>query len=251
MQINREGEKYVTNEGYPIEIVEYISSKDCSIKFENNYRINNIYFCQAKRGNIKNPYHLSIHGVGFIGVGRHIVSKNKVHSKSYRTWRRIYDKCYSEKYHKDHPTYKNCTIGTEWHNFQVFGDWFEENWKPWMDSSWHLDKDLLVKGNKMYSSETCCIVPQEINNIFVKHTVNCEGTPVNIRISKSRKKYEARIRKEGIATHLKTCETLEEAFKVHKVAKEIRIKEIADKWKGLIAEKAYNAMYNWEVEITD
>ena len=92
MQLNRVGEKYTTTEGYLIEIVEYEDSKNCSIEFESGYRINNIYFCQVKRGNIRNPFHPTVYGVGYLGVGRHTPSKNRVHSVCYKRWRNMLER---------------------------------------------------------------------------------------------------------------------------------------------------------------
>lgn len=49
----------------------------------------------------------------------------------------------------------------------------------------------------------------------------------------------------------KLFDTAEEAFEVYKNEKEDYIKKLADKWNGKITEKAYQAMYNYKVEITD
>ena len=49
--------------------------------------------------------------------------------------------------------------------------------KEWFDNpvngykeGYSLDKDILVKGNKIYSPETCCFVPQDVNILFTKRT---------------------------------------------------------------------------------
>ena len=42
-----------------------------------------------------------------------------------------------------------------------------------------------------------------------------------------------------------------EAFNAYKTAKESFVKEQAEKWKGKIDERAYNALMNYRVEITD
>ena len=46
-------------------------------------------------------------------------------------------------------------------------------------------------------------------------------------------------------------DTPEEAFLAYKQAKEAYIKEVANKWKGQIDPKVYEALMNWNVEITD
>ena len=42
-----------------------------------------------------------------------------------------------------------------------------------------------------------------------------------------------------------------EDFNAYKQAKEAFVKEQASKWKSKIDERAYNALMNYEVEITD
>ena len=77
-------------------------------------------------------------------------------------------RCYNKKDLEKNPTYKNTTVCIEWCNFQNFAQWFEKNYID----DWALDKDILVKGNKVYSPETCCFVPREINEVFKNSTSN-------------------------------------------------------------------------------
>ena len=115
---------------------------------------------------------------------------------------------------------------------------------------WELDKDILIKGNKVYSPETCCFVPQEINCLFT----NCKSVRGKYPIGVTKTvngKYKARINKNGDRIDLGLFDTPEEAFQVYKIAKELHIKEVADKWRGQITEPCYEAMYAYEVEITD
>ena len=51
----RVGEKYITNEGYNIEIVEYINSNNCTVQFKDGSRLYNRAFGDIKRGEVKNP----------------------------------------------------------------------------------------------------------------------------------------------------------------------------------------------------
>lgn len=243
--VNRVGEKYTTTEGYVVEIVKYISRLNCTIKFENGHIVRNVQVGQIILGNIKNPYHKSVYNIGYYGVGEY---DSKNYTEIYDIWTSLIGRCYSEKYHKRHITYKNTIVCEEWHNFQNFAKWYHENQKPWM-KGWHLDKDILVKGNKIYSPETCCFVPQEINSLFNKRQNHRGDLPIGIRLSN--KRYQVRVNKRGKATYPGTYSTIEEAFRVYKKEKEDYIKEVADKWKGLIDDITYIALYKYKVEITD
>ena len=112
-----------------------------------------------------------------------------------------------------------------------------------------LDKDILVKGTKIYGPNTCIFTPQKINLIFVKSNNN--KLPVGIYYDKTRKKYVAQCGKNGKLERLSFCDTPEEAFVIYKTFKEKYIKEIADQYKELIPETLYNAMYEYEIEWED
>lgn len=75
----------------------------------------------------------------------------------YRTWKSMLRRCYDLNYERK--TYKDCSVCEEWHLFSNFKAWMEkQNYQ-----GLHLDKDVLVKGNKVYSPDTCVFIPNEIN----------------------------------------------------------------------------------------
>lgn len=152
--IDRTGEKYVTNEGYEVEIVKYNSSLSCDIKFDNGIIIKDLNYHQIKNGQVKNPYHKSVYNIGFIGVGEYKAHIKRKPTKAYDSWIGMLRRCYSNKSLAKRPTYKDVTVCEEWHNFQNFAEWFEVNYKDGL----HLDKDLLSKHEKIYSPETCCFL---------------------------------------------------------------------------------------------
>ena len=165
-------------------------------------------------------------------------------------------RCYDPYYINEHLTYIDCYVCEEWHNFQVFAKWFYENYYEIKNEKMNLDKDILIKGNKLYSPETCLIVPERINTLFIK----CD---------KSRGKYPIGVsdccNKYGCKFLTVYCQTLEkreylgyfpidrpfQAFTVYKNFKEEYIKEVANEYKELIPQKLYDAMYRYEVEIDD
>lgn len=244
--INRIGENHTTNEGYKVEIVEYINKRNCSVKI-GDIVISEVEYVNIKKGKIKNPYHKSVYDVGYFGVG---VYNTIIHKKQYRIWKHILGRCYNEIEQEKTPTYKGCSVAEEWYNFQVFAEWFEENYYPEYMEGWHLDKDILIKGNKIYSPETCCFVPHEINILFKKKSSKRVALPIGVSKLKNGKFY-ARVNKLGVTLFLGYFDTPEEAFQAYKIEKEVEIKRVADKWKSLILTRTYEAIYNYKIEITD
>lgn len=239
---DREGETYTTNEGCLIKITEYNSRRNCTIEFVNNSLIlYNVEYQNIKKGGIKNPFHPSVYGVGFTGVGKHKPKE----IKKYNTWKGMLERCYRTSFYKKQPTYKDVTVCEEWHNYQNFAAWYEDNYID----GWHLDKDLLLGENKIYSPSTCTFVPREINNLFTKRQNDRGVLPIGVTFLKG--KFQARINKSQTREFLGYFNTPEEAFEAYKTAKEEYIKEVADKWKDQLDPRVYEAMYNYEVKITD
>lgn len=254
---NRVGEKFLTNEGYEIEIIEYYGNRQCTVRFNDKRGtiVANKEYADLKKRVVKNPFHKSLYGVGYMGQGiykgRHPRGE---HTKTYNTWSAMLERCYSEKCQEKYPTYKGCTVDERWHNFQVFAEWFENNYNPEYMKNWQLDKDILIKGNKVYSPETCSLVPNEINCLIIKTDSKRGELPVGVILQKETGKFIANIRagKESRkTTYLGTFKTSEEAFEAYKITKEVYIKVVADKYKHQITEQCYQALYNYQVEITD
>jgi hypothetical protein len=232
-----------------MEIIECFSSIDNTILFKDSKRtvVYNVAYKEFKNGNVKNYNLPSVFNIGYLGYGNYAPINNK---KVYSSWKSMLARCCDIKSQMNpkNISYIDCSIIEEWHNFQNFAKWYEENWKPWMDNTWQLDKDILVKGNKVYSPETCCFVPKEINAIFSSLLKNRSCV---VGVVREGKKFKSEIRCNNIRKYLGTFNTPEEAFQVYKTAKEKYIKEVADKWKDQITDKVYQAMYNYKIEITD
>lgn len=241
-KINRVGEKYITSEGYTIEIVEYFGAKNCTVQFCDGTTLKNKRCEHIVDGKIKNPHHKSVFNMGFTGVGKY--SKMR-YIKIYTAWVGMLQRCYTER----HSSYLGCAVYEDWHNFQNFAKWHEENCNLEYMNKWELDKDILIKGNKIYSPETCCFVPHEINSLILK--CNSLRGKYPIGVSKVGNRFRVQVTINNIITYAGTYDTIEEAFQAYKTTKEKHIKQVADKWKDRISEKVYNAMYNYQVEMTD
>lgn len=164
-------------------------------------------------------------------------------SPIYKIWRQMLKRCYDMKTLEKQPSYKGCSVCTEWIYYSNFEKWVLGENSGYVEG-WHLDKDILVKGNKVYSPETCCFVPKHINSVFKSSKSRRGAMPVGVKFRNN--KYEARIKK-GHATF----DTKEDAFETYRREKEDIIKSLADKWKDKLEPRVYEALYNYEVEITD
>ena len=193
----------------------------------------------------------SIYGVGYYGIGEFRSRFEGKQTKEYVSWICMLRRCYSKDALNRNNTYINSAVCTEWHNFQNFAKWFTENYNPETMQGWHLDKDILIKGNKVYSPDTCCFVPQDVNKIFTKSNNKRGFYPIGVTYDISNSKYLARLNKNGKLIFIKRSESKAEAFQAYKAEKEKYIKEVADRWKGLISDRVYEALLNYKVEIID
>lgn len=108
------------------------------------------------------------------------------------------------------------------------------------------------KGNKVYSPENCCFVPNEINCLFTKSDKVRGKYPIGVYYRKDIDRYIAQCNDEsGRQRNLGSFKNPTDAFYAYKEFKEKYIKQVADKYKGEITDDVYNAMYNWTVEIDD
>lgn len=169
---------------------------------------------------------------------------------AYVLWKSVLVRCY--RYNSiRRQTYSGCSVCEEWLSYSGFKRWFDENFV----NGYHIDKDILIRGNKVYSPETCCFVPPEINTLLVKCNSKRGNLPIGVSAASknTRHPYRAVVRKNGKNIMLGYFSTPEEAFMAYKDAKELHIKEMAKKYfnRGLITEKVYNALMRWEVKITD
>lgn len=252
----RLGEEKTNNQGCLMKIIKYNNSMDIIIEFQDRYKAKiKTQYSHFLSGEIKNPYYKSVFGIGMVG-NKYPKSINGKITKEYNTWSGMLRRCFDSKCKKEHPTYQNAICCDEWLLFENFYEWLhkQKNFDKWvsLDKS-AIDKDILVKGNKIYSPETCCLVPMIINNLFIKSDASRNDLPIGV--SKRNNGFLARC--NNPITNKRVCLgtylTIEEAFLSYKQYKENLIKQVAKEEydKGNIIKQCYNAMLNYTVEITD
>jgi len=250
----RIGETKLNKYGSEITIIKYLNSRDIVVRFtKENYETTTRYDAFLE-GRTKNPYDKTICGVGYLGEGGYVKTKKCVANPIYVTWDCMLRRVYSDKIHKRKPSYIGCSVTEDWHNFQVFAKWYNENYYKIEDQEMQLDKDILLKGNKVYSPETCIFVPQNINKLFVKKRSTRGEYPIGVHYSERYKSLISSCNNNdnsGLPEFLGCYSTPELAFNAYKTYKENIIKQVADKYKNQIPKILYDTMYAYKVEITD
>ena len=203
-----------------------------------------------RNGNVKDPYVPSVCGVGILGT-KYSPTVNGVLTKEYMLWCSMLKRCYSDTCKKKQPTYEGCEVSDNFKSYEYFYEWCHKQ-IGFGNEGWQLDKDLLTKGNKIYSESTCIFIPREINQILVKSTASRGKYLIGVCWDKTKKAFKASVNKnKGKQAYLGLFNTELEAFKAYKQAKELYIKEVANKYKSQIDLRAYNALMNYEVNIND
>lgn len=243
------GEVYESLGYGKFEIIEHSNSTSVRIRFLKTGYESVVSYYAAKHGKVRDNLAPTIFGVGFTGGEPTTIGDGKLLS-IYNTWRSMLDRCYNEKLWLKKPTYKGCKVSEEFHNFSYFKNWCEKQ-IGYGNKGWHLDKDILVKGNKIYSEDTCCFVPREINSLLCYSQASKGHLPVGVRWDDKARKFAAQMSKNGRRKFLGYFNSEGEAFHAYKIAKECHIKSLAGVYKDRIDPKVYNALMNWVIEIED
>ena len=242
---------YTNKQGLNYKIVHYNNYYDIIVMFDSGY-IKSTTMKEVKRNAIKDKLSPSVYGVGIVGI-RYNTKVDGEHTIEYGTWKNMLGRCYSEKCRHKLQSYDDCTVSENFKKYSYFYEWVNKQvgFKSVddMGNIFQLDKDLLSKSNKIYSENTCVFLPLEINSALAIKDSKHKNFHVGVR--KNRNKCEAICRINSKSTYLGLFDTEIEAFNAYKQAKENYLKQLAEKWKDQIDERAYNALMSYQVEITD
>ena len=191
-----------------------------------------------------------------VGVNDYVgnISVNGKHNYDYTCWKGLLRRCFSDEYHENHPTYKDCKVSDEFLSFDCFRRFIVEqkgfNCVDEQGRRFALDKDLLSPHTKEYTRDTICFIPVELNSLLTLRQ-NYRGVCViGVKLIPSGK-YVAQISRQGKRVTLGYYSTEIEAFYAYKEAKESYIKELDNKWKDQIDIRVYEALMKYEVDIND
>jgi len=250
-----EGQFYPTKKWGHLGVVRYNNARSVDVRFVDTGGLRNTSSANIRSGCVKDYHKPSVFGKGFYGVGNFVSKVKGKSTTEYNRWSGILERCYDQVKQEKQPTYTDCTLTNDWHNFQIFSEWFVNH--PYNSADCHVDKDLLIKGNKHYSPETCLIIPHEINEALTLTGASRGDYPVGVskRTDGRRKPYSAHItktincikRKYGLG-HFSTAI---EAFMVYKAAKQSYIKSLAEIHREALDPRAFSALMNYTISEED
>ncbi len=235
-------------------VLKYNNNRNVVIQFSKTGYETSVELGNIKKGDVKDPYSPSVFGVGITGT-KYLITISGVKTREYALWKNMLQRCYSDAYRNKHPTYEDCEVSDNFKSYEYFYEWCHKQ-VGFDNKDWHLDKDLLtkgnIKGNKVYSEDSCVFIPSEINTLLIKRAASRGEHLIGVSWSNTNKAFVARVNKsKGGSEYLGLFKTEIEAYNAYKEAKESFIKEQAEKWKGQIDKRAYEALINYEVSVDD
>lgn len=154
----------------------------------------------------------------------------------YKRWVNMLERCYSAKLHEKRPTYIGCSVTNEWLTFSKFKFWMEgESW-----DGKHLDKDLLLLGNKVYGPELCVFIPRHLNNLLNKNESSRGDFPIGVNFDKKSGKFIAFCSVNGKEANLGKFFTPHDAALAYRKFKSDHVRRIAEDYVSDL--KLYNGL---------
>ena len=247
-----EGVVFPTNNFGDVVVIKYTNNRKITVKFLDTSYVRDVRLVDLQRGEVRDYTVPSVYNVGVFDIQE---SKNETKTQEYSLWSGVLERCYSKINSKYLKTYKDCEASECFKYYSKFKKWCNTqvgfNSKDDKGNSFHLDKDILIKGNKLYSEDTCCFVPQEINGLFTNSKAKRGDNPIGVHQKNRNEKFGATCLIYGHRKFLGYYNTPEEAFVVYKREKEKHIKEVANKWKDKVDVRVYDALIQYEVGIDD
>lgn len=242
------GDIYKTHRFGDVKVLDYKGHKEVTIQFLNTGNVICVTSRHLYRGKIQDNFAKTCYGVGYIGNTKTSVGAN--HKPSYVLWKDLLKRCYSSEYQATHLSYRGCTATENFHCYANFEKWCNAQ-IGFNVEGFRLDKDILVKWNKVYSEDTCCFVPYSVNSLLVSQRGRRGDSVIGVTKIEKTGRFVAKVNINGISTNLGSFLSEQEAFYAYKQAKEAHIKEVANKWKDQIDPRVYEALMNWEIHIDD
>lgn len=136
-----------------------------------------------------------LYGVGIKDVDYNVYKTAIVSGKNkilwvcpfYKSWSRMLERCESSKLHAKYPSYSDCSFADGWERLSNFKAWMEtQDWE-----GKQLDKDLLFRGNKIYSPDTCIFIDARVNTFIIENQSTRGQYAIGVSYEKSSNRFVA------------------------------------------------------------
>ena len=242
------GTLYDTNVSGQVEILSEPINGKVEVRFLNTGYTTTAYLSNIRAGTIRDKLMPTVYGVGVFGT-KYPAKLNGVIQKEYSLWTDMLKRCYDAKEHARYSRYVGCTVSDNFRYYEYFYEWCN-NQIGFNNPGWHLDKDLLFKGNKVYSENTCVFIPADINTTLTAANSIRGELPIGVQRSRVGN-YISSYNLGGVHYHGGTFYTVEDAFLHYKQTKEQYLQHLAYQWESFLDPRAYSALLHYSVEITD
>lgn len=151
------------------------------------------------------------------GLWAKSVGKHNYKTLSYAKWINMVNRCRDGSTAQiRRPTYNGCSLSDYFKDFQNFTDW--HTLQAGYSLKYHMDKDILVQGNKQYNEVLCVLVPLPLNNFLTSAKAIRGELPIGVTMNGC--SYASSLCIDGKGRYLGTFSTPEEAHLAYKAAKE-------------------------------
>lgn len=243
------GDKFPTYSCGEIKVVNYTGTTAVTVVFEDGTtRLTSV--AQIRNGLIRNNFKPIICGVGYLGVYGY-ASKGNIMKKTpeYVAWVGMLERCYNNLTQSSRKAYIGCSVDVEWHNFNTFATWYKN--QNGYGKGFHLDKDLTVFGNRVYSENTCALIPSAVNKLLELRENGRGDNPLGVHWCVTNKSYIAQVHRGSGKPYIGSYSNKEDAFYAYKVEKELYIKKVAEDNISVLSNAIYDNLMNYSISITD
>lgn len=172
------GQIVSTNQYGDVRIVRYYNNRHLMVEFARTGTLCSVNLSNLYKGKLADPFAERktklIREHGYRGIGKY---RQVSHKAAYDLWSNMLNRCYNPQMRKNAESYKNCSVCEQWHNFQFFAEWYYSQIR---EPGYTLDKDILVKGNRVYAPDRCAMVPPDINILFASRKANRGLYPIGV-----------------------------------------------------------------------
>ena len=236
------------NYGKAIVISEPVNSR-LDVRFLQTGTVVNVRLSHLKDGAIKDVMYPRVYGVGIVG-NKYPTTVNRRTLPQYELWGSMLSRCYDPKQQLKQPSYIGYGVSENFAYYPFFYEWCNDQ-IGFGNPGWQLDKDLLFKGNKLYSEYTCVFIPAVINSALTKNNAFRGDLPIGVQRAETPGRFRSLYTLGGRAVKGGTFDTVEEAFMIYKQDKEQYLQHLAYQWESFLDPRAYSALLHYSVDITD